>query len=212
MSSPATRIRPPAQVPAHYIIPPSTSVHLQTDENNSLGATGYIGGDALHAISKAHPEYEWTCLVRNSDKGALVAKQYPKVRLVYGDLDSSELIAEEATKADIVCSKSCSLPCFTDGLYPSSASQFPNISKHVRRGYTRKIYEMSALLSSQLSRTTNIEPPNARDIQLTIIQSRQTGQTATTAAPPTPSFPDSRSVAPKGFLATMCTPRAPPSS
>ncbi|KAK0660695.1 hypothetical protein DIS24_g3289 [Lasiodiplodia hormozganensis] len=69
----------------------------------ALGATGYIGGDALHAISKAHPEYEWTCLVRNSDKGALVAKQYPKVRLVYGDLDSSELIAEEAAKADIVC-------------------------------------------------------------------------------------------------------------
>lgn len=69
----------------------------------ALGVTGYIGGDALYAISKAHPEYEWTCLVRNSDKGALVAKQYPKVRLVYGDLDSSEIIAEEAEKADIVC-------------------------------------------------------------------------------------------------------------
>lgn len=59
----------------------------------------------MYAISKAHPEYEWTCLVRNSDKGALVAKQYPKVRLVYGDLDSSEIIAEEAEKADIVCSE-----------------------------------------------------------------------------------------------------------
>ncbi|KAL1638270.1 hypothetical protein SLS56_000078 [Neofusicoccum ribis] len=69
----------------------------------ALGVTGYIGGDALYAISKAHPEYEWTCLVRNSDKGALVAKQYPKVRLVYGDLDSSELITEEAAKAEIVC-------------------------------------------------------------------------------------------------------------
>ncbi|KKY16334.1 putative nad-dependent epimerase dehydratase [Diplodia seriata] len=69
----------------------------------ALGATGYIGGDALHAISKAHPEFEWTCLVRNSDKGALVAKQYPKARLVYGDLDSSDLIAEEAAKADVVC-------------------------------------------------------------------------------------------------------------
>ncbi|GME33731.1 NAD-dependent epimerase/dehydratase [Neofusicoccum parvum] len=69
----------------------------------ALGVTGYIGGDALYAISKAHPEYEWTCLVRNSDKGALVAKQYPKVRLVYGDLDSSELITKEAAKAEIVC-------------------------------------------------------------------------------------------------------------
>ncbi|OJD34770.1 nucleoside-diphosphate-sugar epimerase [Diplodia corticola] len=85
-----------------YLLRP-IGVHGQTDQNNSLGVTGYIGGDALHAISKAHPEFEWTCLVRNSDKGALVAAQYPKVRLVYGDLDSSDLIAEEAAKADIVC-------------------------------------------------------------------------------------------------------------
>jgi len=67
------------------------------------GATGYIGGDALYAIIAAHPEYEITCLVRNSDKGALVVKQYPKIKLVYGDLDSSDLIAEESAKADIVC-------------------------------------------------------------------------------------------------------------
>lgn len=66
----------------------------------------------MYAISKAHPEYEWTCLVRNSDKGALVAKQYPKVRLVYGDLDSSEIIAEEAEKADIVCSEYSPLSLF----------------------------------------------------------------------------------------------------
>ncbi|TLD30267.1 Decapping nuclease [Venturia nashicola] len=71
----------------------------------ATGATGYIGGDALYAIAQAHPaeEYEMTLLVRNSDKGALVAKQYPKARLVYGDLDSVELITEESSKADIVC-------------------------------------------------------------------------------------------------------------
>lgn len=67
------------------------------------GATGFVGGDALHTIAKAHPEYQITCLVRNSSKGALVAKAYPKIRLVYGDLDSSELIREESTNADIVC-------------------------------------------------------------------------------------------------------------
>jgi hypothetical protein len=32
-----------------------------------------------------------------------VAKEYPSVRLVYGDLDSSDLITEESAKADIVC-------------------------------------------------------------------------------------------------------------
>ncbi|KAL2355853.1 hypothetical protein BJ546DRAFT_650612 [Cryomyces antarcticus] len=69
----------------------------------ALGATGYIGGDALYEIAHAHPEYEITCLVRNSDKGAQVASQYPKIKLVYGDLDSAELITGESAKADIVC-------------------------------------------------------------------------------------------------------------
>ncbi|KAF2434729.1 nucleoside-diphosphate-sugar epimerase [Tothia fuscella] len=67
-----------------------------------IGATGYIGGDALFVIAEKHPEYEFTALVRNSEKGALVAARYPKIRLVYGDLDSSDLLTEEAEKADIV--------------------------------------------------------------------------------------------------------------
>lgn len=41
-------------------------------------------------------------MVRNSDKGAKVASQYPKVKLVYGDLDAVDVIEEEAKKADIV--------------------------------------------------------------------------------------------------------------
>jgi len=41
--------------------------------------------------------------VRNSDKGAQVVKDYAKIKLVYGDLDSAELLEEEARKADVVC-------------------------------------------------------------------------------------------------------------
>ena len=74
-------------------------------ESISTGATGYIGGDALYEIVQNHPEYEIVCLVRNSDQGALVASQYEKIRLVYGDLDSVELLEAEAKKADIVLSK-----------------------------------------------------------------------------------------------------------
>lgn len=66
------------------------------------GATGYIGGDALFAIAEAHSDYEFTCTVRNSSKGALIAKQYPSIKLAYGDLDSYEMLVEEASKADIV--------------------------------------------------------------------------------------------------------------
>ena len=69
------------------------------------GATGYIGGDAVFAIANAHPEYDFTCLVRNSDKGASVVKDYPSFKLVYGDLDSVDLIEEESKKADIVLSE-----------------------------------------------------------------------------------------------------------
>lgn len=68
----------------------------------STGATGYIGGDALYAVANAYPDLEITALVRNSDKGAKVASQYAKIRLVYGDLDSAELLTTESSKANIV--------------------------------------------------------------------------------------------------------------
>ena len=76
-----------------------------------LGATGYIGGDALFHIAKAHTAYDIACLVRNSEKGAQVASQFAKVRLVYGDLASEQILEEEATKADIVLSP-CRSSCF----------------------------------------------------------------------------------------------------
>ncbi|EXJ92727.1 hypothetical protein A1O3_01279 [Capronia epimyces CBS 606.96] len=66
------------------------------------GTTGYIGGDFLYLVSQVHPDWEITCLVRNSDKGAKVAAVYPKVRLIYGDLDAVETIEEAAANADIV--------------------------------------------------------------------------------------------------------------
>lgn len=72
---------------------------------NSTGSTGYIGGDALYALVEAHPDYDVTILVRNSEKGALIASKYPSVKLVYGDLDSATLLEEEAKKADIVLRK-----------------------------------------------------------------------------------------------------------
>ena len=72
---------------------------------HSTGSTGYIGGDALYEIVQAHPEYDVTCLVRNSDKGAKVGSQYAKVKLVYGTLDDAELLEEAARKADIVLRK-----------------------------------------------------------------------------------------------------------
>ncbi|VUC26965.1 unnamed protein product [Clonostachys rosea] len=65
------------------------------------GATGYIGGDFLHLVSRKHPGWEITCLLRNSTHGELIS-QYPRVRIVSCDLDNSSLIEEEVSKSDIV--------------------------------------------------------------------------------------------------------------
>ncbi|KAJ5986511.1 hypothetical protein N7451_010876 [Penicillium sp. IBT 35674x] len=66
------------------------------------GTTGYIGGDGLYAIAHAHPDWELSALVRNKDKAAVLSSKYPKIRVVHGDLDSTDIIEEEVKKADIV--------------------------------------------------------------------------------------------------------------
>ncbi|TGO20542.1 hypothetical protein BPAE_0287g00110 [Botrytis paeoniae] len=66
------------------------------------GSTGYIGGDAFYTLYNAHPDWEFTALVRNSDRGAPVAAAFPKVHLVYGSLEDTSILEEEAAKADVV--------------------------------------------------------------------------------------------------------------
>ncbi|KAL4914757.1 NAD(P)-binding protein [Aspergillus aurantiobrunneus] len=66
------------------------------------GASGYIGGDVLHALREAHPEYVMSVLVRDEAKAGIIAAAYPDVRTVLGDLDSAPLIEEQASQADVV--------------------------------------------------------------------------------------------------------------
>ncbi|KAJ5715865.1 uncharacterized protein N7483_013046 [Penicillium malachiteum] len=66
------------------------------------GATGYVGGDFLHVITAAHPEWKISALVRNSEKAAKLISEYPTIRIVAGDFDSVSLIEEEVKDADIV--------------------------------------------------------------------------------------------------------------
>lgn len=72
------------------------------DEQISTGVTGYIAGDALYALHQKHPDYEYAALVRTQDKADIVKKAYPNVRIVQGGLDDSDLLKEEAAKADVV--------------------------------------------------------------------------------------------------------------
>ncbi|CAJ2507036.1 Uu.00g082220.m01.CDS01 [Anthostomella pinea] len=66
------------------------------------GATGYIGGDALYALSSRHPEFEYALLVRTQEKADAVQKKYPQTRIVLGELGDAELLKKEAARADIV--------------------------------------------------------------------------------------------------------------
>lgn len=47
-----------------------------------------------------------TCLVRSEAKGKLITDKYPHIKTVVGDLDSSDLLAEQAKAADIVYRRS----------------------------------------------------------------------------------------------------------
>ncbi|KAL2016361.1 hypothetical protein VTK56DRAFT_3819 [Thermocarpiscus australiensis] len=74
------------------------------------GVTGYIGGDAFHALHEAHPDFDYTVLVRSEQRKALVREKYANagnVKIVYpGDVKAgmsfTDLLEEEAKEADIV--------------------------------------------------------------------------------------------------------------
>lgn len=72
----------------------------------STGATGYIGGEVLYSLQKIHPDYEISALIRDSEKAGRVSAAFPKVRVVLGDLDNSELIEQESYKANVVIRES----------------------------------------------------------------------------------------------------------
>ncbi|KAF2404392.1 putative nucleoside-diphosphate-sugar epimerase [Trichodelitschia bisporula] len=123
------------------------------------GATGYIGGDALFAILEAHPKYEITCLVRNSTKGAAVAKQHPTVRLVYGDLDSTNLLATEAAAAEIVChfahaDHEPSVEALVRGLASTHSTSKPGYLIHTSGTGSLSVYDAQAELYGSYAEKT----------------------------------------------------------
>ncbi|KAI0527893.1 hypothetical protein F5B22DRAFT_9323 [Xylaria bambusicola] len=67
-----------------------------------IGVTGYIAGDALDALTRKYPGYEYAALVRSEASAARVREAYPGVRVVLGSLDDVESIRKEAAWADLV--------------------------------------------------------------------------------------------------------------
>ncbi|KAF3929383.1 hypothetical protein ABW19_dt0204893 [Dactylella cylindrospora] len=99
-----------------------------------IGATGYIGGSVLQKLLSIHPELESgiTALVRSEQKGKTLRNAYPSLSVVLGDLDSSEVLAEEAAKSDIVIT--------------SADSDHPGHIKSIYEGFSRNPTKVSYLI------------------------------------------------------------------
>jgi len=76
------------------------------------GASGYIGGQVLAGLVRSEANFTISALLRDQDKANIVARAFPNVNLVLGDLDDVDIIDREASKADIVLRKMPSLPLF----------------------------------------------------------------------------------------------------
>jgi uncharacterized protein YbjT (DUF2867 family) len=68
----------------------------------STGATGYVGGQVLHALQQSNSRYDISVLVRDAQKASKVSAAHPQVCIVLADLDNSSVIEDEARKANIV--------------------------------------------------------------------------------------------------------------
>lgn len=69
------------------------------------GASGYVGGQFLYDLCSKYPEYQVVALVRTEEKRAKVVNIHPAITLLIGDLDTSDIIVEESSKADVVLRK-----------------------------------------------------------------------------------------------------------
>ena len=69
------------------------------------GATGYVGGDVLYRLHQSSlAKSQLACLVRDLSRARQLSITYPGVEIIQGSLDDSELLEQEARKADVVLS------------------------------------------------------------------------------------------------------------
>ena len=67
---------------------------------------GFIGGAVLDAVHNSHPNYHYTLLVRNEERGKAVKAKYPNVKFAHGTLDDASVVEKAAAEADIVIRES----------------------------------------------------------------------------------------------------------
>ena len=83
-----------------------------TPRNPRVFATrvsGYLGGNTIGRLVKKHPEWDVVVLVRTEEQEKKINAAWPNAQVVLGDLDDAATLSEEASKANVVLSRSHSL-------------------------------------------------------------------------------------------------------
>ena len=57
-------------------------------------------------MATTHPEYSIRALVRNDAHASSITQTYGNVQIVKGSLDDADILAREATAADVILSES----------------------------------------------------------------------------------------------------------
>lgn len=114
------------------------------------GATGYIGGDVLHALTTEFASASIVALVRSEKQSELLKPWYPQVTSVVGDLDSEDTIAMQSADADIVINAANNKHC------KSVESITVGFTRHAggRKRYLLQISGVSVLSSPDIQHGT----------------------------------------------------------
>lgn len=102
----------------------------ELDSVSRTGATGYIGGDFLSLATETHPDWQFTCLIRDPAKASAITAKYNTVRTVLGNLDAVDIIEAEAAAANIIYH-------FADCDHVPSANA---IAKGISRNSNERVY------------------------------------------------------------------------
>ncbi|KAF4449146.1 hypothetical protein F53441_7542 [Fusarium austroafricanum] len=83
--------------------------------------TGFVGGTAFSKIHDSYPDYDYTIYIRSVERAKVIAEEYPNVKFVYGDLESTDAIEKVASEADVV-------------VYTAESADSPSAAKAIAKG------------------------------------------------------------------------------
>lgn len=123
------------------------------------GVSGYIGGTVFETLVSSFPNYDYAVLVRGDSSAKKIQEKYPFARIVRGDLDSLDLIQNEAAASDIVVNvanndHTSSIPAILNGLSTPFPLDDPLSREPVKKRYLIHTSGTSILLDKAFGRET----------------------------------------------------------